>query len=308
MHRSIEASVRSDCTDAILQKLSADPHVVGITVARNASVKPPGDHITIHVLNRSADNVLRIIAEQSAGGQFSIVTSELASISNPSQQKAIDRDVDEAIWEEMETGLRHNGRLTPNYMFLMVLGGIIAAIGFVSDIETQIIALVASSIIAPGLEPIAKIPLGLVLGNRDVLLTGLRATVVGYLLLTTAAALSFLFLLSLGEVTAEKFLENNFLKALKELPLRDFMLSLAAALASILMYLSYRRNVIAGPLIALVVIPAAAALGMSLAIGRWSDALLLVQRMGVDVALIVGAGIVLIWAKQKIIHKRAPLR
>ena len=56
------------------------------------------------------------------------------------------------------------------------------------------------------------------------------------------------------------------------------------------MYLAYRRNVIAGPLIALILIPAASAVGMSLAIGEWGHAGRIAQRLGVDVAMVVGAG------------------
>lgn len=93
----------------------------------------------------------------------SFVTAEIASLSDPSHQHAIDHDIDEAIWEELETGLRHQGRITSNYLLLMAVGGIIAAAGVLAELAVATVAYVASAIIAPGFEPVAKIPLGIVL-------------------------------------------------------------------------------------------------------------------------------------------------
>jgi uncharacterized membrane protein len=252
--------------------------------------------------------VLRIISKYTSGLDFSIVTSEVASINDPKHQKEIDHDIDEAIWEEMETGLRHNGRLTINYSMLMAIGGIIAAVGFVSDLHNLVIAFVAASIIAPGLEPLAKIPLGLVLMRKDVLWTGVKASVVGYLLILLSAGLTFWLLQRLGDARPEQFLENKATLGLMELKLKDLLVSFVAAAASIIMYLSYRRNVIAGPLIALILIPATAAIGMCLSLGEWTYALDLLKRLGVDIGLIIGTGILLIYIKQKLVHKRSPIR
>jgi len=308
MHRTIEASVSSERTDAIVKELSGHPQVVGLNVLRSASLKPPGDTLSIHVLNKGADDVLRTLTKFTAGSDFSIITSELASINDPKNQKQIDKDIDEAIWEEMETGLRHNGRLTPNYLMLMAIGGIMAAIGFVSEIHNLVIAFVAASIIAPGLEPLAKIPLGLVLRKKDVLWTGLKASLVGYLMIALFAALTFWFLQTFSHIHPEQFLENEATKGLMKIPLKDFLLSSVAAAASIIMYLSYRTNVIAGPLIALILIPATAAIGMCLSLGEWTHALAILKRLGVDIGLIVGTGVVLIYIKQKLVHKRNPMR
>ena len=54
---------------------------------------------------------------------MSVATAEVASFIDPKHPHAVDRDVDEALWEEMETGLRHQGRVTSNYLTLMALGG-----------------------------------------------------------------------------------------------------------------------------------------------------------------------------------------
>ena len=185
----------------------------------------------------------------------------------------------------------------------MIIGGIIAAVGFVSEVQVQVITFVAASIIAPGLESVAKIPLGLVLKNKDVLRTGVMAAFIGYLMIILSGALTFFVLLQFSDVEAKQFLENKATIGLLDLKLKDFLLSFVAAAASMLMYLSYRRNVIAGPLIALILIPASTAIGMSIMIGKWSYTWEFIKRLGLDIALVIVVGILLIYAKQKLVHK-----
>ncbi len=308
MHRTIEASVPSETTPAISQSLLQNPHVIHLSVSPNASKKPVGDTLTIHVLNRGADDVLKMIAHETEGREFSIATSEVASLSHHSQQHEINHDVDEAIWEEMETGLRHNGRTTTNYLILMFVGGMIASIGFVSEIHDLVIAFVAASIIAPGMEPLAKIPLGIALKKADVMWTGLKATLFGYLTLITGSALTFMVLVNFGMATESDFLHNKATEGMFHLRLKDVVLSIAAATASIIMYLSYRTNVIAGPLIVLIMIPAAAAIGISVYMQNWPFVANFAQRFLLDVVAIILVGISCILLKQKFVHKRQPIR
>lgn len=240
-------------------------------------------------------------------GPVSIVTAEVASIIDPAHEEAVDDDVDEAIWEEMETGLRHQGRVTPNYLVLMAMGGAIAAVGLVSEAVPQTIAFVAASIIAPGFEPLVKIPLGLALRNWTTVRRGLVATGVGYATLITAAALAFLFLRLAGATTVEAFVNNPEVEKIAHPTLLEGVVSACGAVAGVVMVAAYRRSVIAGPLIALIFIPAAATSGAALAAGRpaliWEG----LQRLGLDVLLVVGLGTLIFLLKQATQHRRAPL-
>ncbi len=307
MHRNIEVTVDPANTAAVVAALNRHPYVMGLSLLPGASVKPAGDLVLVQVLNRGTDDVLSIIQKESGTRPFSITTAEVASMIDPARQKVINKDVDEAIWEEVEAGLRHNGRLTPNFILLMAIGGIITAIGFVSDVQNQVIAFIAASIIAPGLEPLAKLPLGLVLRKRECLLFGLRASVVGYSVILIAAIGTFFLLQQLGEATPQLFLEDDFTKSLCSVKPKDWVLSIAASAASILMYLSYRRNVIAGPLIALILVPAACAIGISLLLGEWEIAGRISRRLGAELLVTIAVGALVIYLKQLMVHKRKPL-
>lgn len=87
----------------------------------------------------------------------------MSSIIDPQHERKVANDVDETLWEEVETDLRHQGKLTMNYVGLMSLGAAVAATGFAAESSSQAISFVAGSIIAPGFEPLAAIPVGLAL-------------------------------------------------------------------------------------------------------------------------------------------------
>lgn len=306
MHRSVDICVPSNVTDRLIAELSAQAEVTGLSVSRGVSIKPVGDVLIVHVLNRGIDAVLDAVAKH-AGDEFSIATAEVASLIDPQHDAAVERDVDEAVWEEMETGLRHQGRITANFVALMGLGGVIAAAGLVAQSTPQAVALVAAAIIAPGFEPIAKIPLGMVLQRWNVVGRGLKSLVVGYLVLIASAALAFWVLHGVGAIDMADFTENSAVKQLGHPTAAEILVSVCAATAGAIMIASYRRSVIAGPLIALSLIHAAAAVGMALACGRIDIALDGLLRLGIDAALVVAAGGAVFAWKQATVHRRKPL-
>lgn len=308
MHRTLEITVPATATDSLCRQLVALDTVVGLTLARGASQKPPGDVLTVHVLNRGADEVLRRVrAAVTDANELSIVTSETASLIAPAYHEAIDNDRDEAIWEEMESGLRHQGRIGVNYLLLMALGGLICAVGLVSEPVPQAVAFTASAIIAPGFDPLAKLPLALVLRRWSLLWRGLRSGLAGYATLVLAAGLTFYGLLAAGETTATALATNGEVRHLQHPGLSELLVSGAGALAGILMLAAYRRSFQAGPLIAQALIPAAALVGAGLAAGQPTLARAGLARFGLDWLFVLGAGLVVFGLKQAWVHRRQPI-
>ena len=307
MHTEIEIIVDSSYTDELIHGLQRLEAVISLSVVREASIKPPGDVLTVHALNRGVDEVLRLADATREHGQVSVSTAELTSLIDPEQERKVANDVDEALWEEVETDLRHQGKLTVNYVSLMALGGAVAATGFAVESASQAISFVAASIIAPGFEPLAAIPIGLALRRWGVIGRGLQSIVGGYLALILSAALVFLALRMTGVVTAEEFAVNTEVGNLAEPGLREILLSACGALAGMVMLLSRRRYLIPGALVALLVIEASALIGVALAAGEPGLMLEGAERFGLDILLIVAGGVPIVLLKQAIVHRRAPM-
>ena len=308
MHRTLEITVPATVTEPLCQQLAELKDVIGLSVQPGASRKPAGDIVVVHVLNRGADEVLRRVRAAVANKhQLSVVTSEAASFIAPANHRTIVDDKDEAIWEEMESGLRHQGAITVNYLLLMALGGLVCALGLVAEPVPQAVAFTAAAIIAPGFDPMTKVPLGLVLRRWPLVWLGLKSALTGYALLIGTAALTMYCLIVTGETTAQHLAENSEVHNLAHPGLMELLMSAAGALAGIVMLAAYRRSFQAGPLIAMAFIPAAALIGAGMAVGNWTLSLEGLERFGADWGFIVGLGVPFLWLKQKFLHKRRPL-
>ncbi len=307
MHTEIEIIVHPSYTDELIQDLQQLEGVISLSVMREVSIKPPGDVFTVHALNREVDEVLRLADSARKYGQVSVSTSELTSMIDPEHERKVANDIDEALWEEVETDLRHQGKLTTNYLGLMALGGAVAATGFAAESSSQAISFVAASIIAPGFEPLAAIPIGLALRRWAVVGRGLQSIVGGYLALILAAALTFLALRVSGLVLVEEFTINTEVRNLAEPGLREILLSGFGALAGMVMLLSRRHYLIPGALVALLVIEASALIGVALAAGEPGLMLEGAKRFGLDILLIVLGGLPIVLLKQAFVHRRTPM-
>ena len=307
MHRTIEISTPASYTDELIRELEDLEQVISLNVVRGGAVKPPGDVLTVHVLNYGADEVMRLADAGRQHGHISVSTGELTSIVDPEHEHKVANDVDEALWEEAETGLRHQSRITANYLVLMALGGIVGASGLVMEGTSQAIAFVAASVIAPGFEPVAKIPIGLALRRWDVARRGLTSLLAGYLALVLSAALVFVVLFLTGVVAVEEFADNPEVQTLADPTLREILVSASGAVAGMVMILSYREYLVPGALIALEIIEAAAMIGVGLVAGEPELALAGAGRFGLDVLFIVVGGVLVVLLKQTLFHRRAPM-
>ena len=307
MHRTISISLAPESTEILISQLENIEGVIGLSRARGHSIKPPGDVLTVHVLNRSADDVLRAVEGVRRSGPFSVVTAEAASFIDSEQQKDIENDVDEGLWEEMETGLRHQGRVSPNFLALMAMGGAVAALGLVSNPVPQAIAFIASAMIAPGYEPLAKMPLGLILGRGSVAWRGLKAALCGYAVLIIGAALMFGLLLLLNDSSARMLAQNPEVRALSLPDSKSVSYSILGGVSGMIMIVAYRRATIAGPLLLLAIIPAAALVGAAAACGQWGLVKQGIERLMIDIGIIWATGALVVSIKQIFTHKRRPL-
>lgn len=305
MHRTLELTVPPAVTAALQQKLVAFDEVIGLTVQLEAAKKPTGDVLPVHVLNRGADEVLRRVgAAVPDAKSLSVVPSEAISFIAPADHHAVDNDRDEAIWEEMESGLRHQGRITTNYLLLMALGGIIAALGLVAEPVPQALAFVASAVIAPGFDPMTKVPLGLALRRWPLVWHGLQSVLAGYAVLVVAAAATMAALVANGDSSVHALALNP---EVAHPGLPELLIAAAGALAGLVTLAALRRSFQAGPLIAMAFIPAAALVGAGGAVGRFDLAGEGLERFGVDWDFIVGLSVPFLWLKQRFMHRRAPL-
>jgi hypothetical protein len=311
MHRRITFQGDAVAIRSLADELTPLEGVIGLAHVRGGSLKPAGDLLQVDVLNRDADQVLRVASPRldQPNAELTVVVAQTTAIIDRRHTRSIETDADEAMWEEMESDLRNHGRVSANYVLLMALGGMIAAAAFRLDAISQSIAFVGAAIIAPGFEPIAKVAQALVLHQAKICVRALFSLLVGYAVLFGAAFLASagLSLVDPGSVHGALAAQPA-VKALTHLEAAPLLISACASIAGIVMVVSLRDFYVVGPLMILVLISGVALTGAALALGEGPIALGALRRVAADLILLIVLGAAVFYWKQKSFHRRRPLR
>lgn len=287
MSRIIEITVPPDETDGLASRLLAVVGVVGLSLQRGVALKPPGDVIIVHASNEGQERALRILDSRGVGRTHgSVVTSEPRSILSATAEDALDRETNEMVWQEMAYQLRQETNISANFLLIMFFAGAVAAAGLWTD---TVHIVIGAMVIAPGFEPIIRVPFGLMGHSGHSARLGLAATLAGYGALASGAAAALL-VLQLLDPESRSLAELPWVRYWSQVQPASVLIALLAGAAGAVVIAAGRSVLTAGVMIALALIPAMAIAGMALADGDLSLAARGALRWSVDAACVAGAG------------------
>lgn len=308
VHRDIEITVPVQATDSVLEQLQQTDGVITITVQRGESITPGGDVIGVTALNSGADAVLRAALDAGEHGPVSVSTSTVDSLIDTEKSSQVREDHDEAVWEESETAMRRHTRPNLNLLLSTAAGGIVGTAGLAASGVTEATALVAAAVIAPVFEPLARISLALVSRHRKTLIGGLTSLLISYVSGIAAAVLTMLILRAAGPGYLRDVLHSSTVHEVEHPPLLNLLLSAAGAVAGAVMVAAGRFTVLAGPVIALQLVPALVTLGARLEQGDGTMAAHALGRVGIDIGMVLAAGLIVFTYKHYTVHNRRQAR
>lgn len=301
MARKIEASVPTDETDRLVEQLRSVDGVTGLTLQRGASLEPPGDVLTVLCVSEAERTVLRTLADAGVTESGSFHSSRPMSLVSPKHQARIERETSEMTWEEFGDELRHEANPSLNFHLLMVLSGAFAAVGFWVDTAIFVIAAI---LVAPGFEPLLRIPHGFLTGSRSHARSGALATVTGYAALALGAAVTLLLLDAVGPGAPGDLATHEWVGFWASLSPSGVLLALLGGAAGVITISADRPVLTAGVLVALALIPSMAIAGMGVATWNLELAAQGIYRWAVDVVGILIAGSAVILWKRQVLHRR----
>jgi hypothetical protein len=303
--RTVEATLPADLTDDLLEELDRIPLVAGIHLQRGASLKPPGDVLTVELANRSLHPLLRLLHGKGIGvtlGSGYRLSEPVALVQQTVADIVLSESTD-CSWEEMDQLLARESSMTVNALILMLVAGALSTIG----ISTGALHLViAAMVIAPGFEPFTRVALGVVAGGKA-LGHGLRDIVKGYLALVLGAAAMAALLpaLETPPLAATSYLGadalTDYWSASKPASL---LLALLAGAAGAVLVATNRTVLTAGVMIALALIPTASLVGAGLAAGEPSLAGQAALRWLVEALVVTIASLLVLWWKRRTVQRR----
>lgn len=159
----------------------------------------------------------------------------------------------EALYEDIEK----SARLDTNFIILVILSTIVAAIGLIED---NVAVVIGAMVIAPLLGPNLALGLGTALGDTKLMGKAIRTNGIGI-------GLAFFLALGIGLIWPVNF-ESHELMARTHVGLSSIALALASGAAAVLSITTGLSSVLVGVMVAVALLPPTATLGLMLGAGH----------------------------------------
>ncbi|MHB8780665.1 MAG: DUF389 domain-containing protein [Candidatus Geothermincolia bacterium] len=304
LFRTISVVVPQERTQEMLELAGSLPGVTGIRLHRRASLSPPGDLVVVEMRNRAQHALVRLLMERGIGMDDSTsINSGPASIIAPAASRRLQWEPSVLTWEDMELEIGKESNMTLSAMTVMTIAGVLATIGIATG---ALHIVVAGMIIAPGFLPILRISLGLL--SLSSFRHGLLQTAIAYVTVIAAGALSAFFLILAGirpEIGRSTYLpELTLINYWTAFSGPSIVASAVAAIGGVLLVATDRITLTGGAMIGLSLIPSGALVGMLLVTGSWQKMWLALARLGLDIAIVAFAGLLVMGILQAFVLKR----
>ncbi len=195
-------------------------------------------------------------------------------------------DTDQFAWIEVLDQARANARPLARYLTLMAIAGVIAGLGV---IDSNAILIVGAMAVSPDLLPVCATCVGLVTRRYPLARRAGLTLLIGFLLVTTTAALLTVVLRGLDVIEGDYGLGEDGIGGLANVYYVTLLAPLAAGIAGMLSF-ETRASAAVGVAISVTTIPAAAYLGVAAGAGEFGDASGAVAVLGVNIALLIVSG------------------
>lgn len=300
MPRQIEFAGSSAHCERLLQALQDKPGVARLSLQRDASLRPPGDILTVEAANQASREIVNLLSDLDLLRAGAVTISEPNATIPGGSAPAISEEGNDAIWEEVGAMMRQDTSPSFNFLALMALAGAITAFGVASD---TLHVVVGAMLIAPGFEPLLRLVFA-AMGDRHSLRASLVSLSFGYLSLAVAAAISLPLALWFSGLSAHELATRHWASYWSSIQLGGVATSLLAGVAGGVIVSSRMKVLSTGVMVALALVPSAALVGMGLALLDFGLVLGAASRFAVEAVCVLTGGGSIVVLKRLFLHRR----
>lgn len=275
----------------VRQRLEEDPTVCDLAVAPRAGVDG-ADVMVFEMTRENANNVMRMLRHSGVAAHGAVVVSEplvvLSEDASRAEREAPGHPADGVIWAELGARAWDDARPSWSFLIFLLLATLIAGVGRLLD---QPILIIGAMVVGPEFAPIAALCFAVVRRRRGIagwalttLFGGIAACAVVAWALWRAAYL-------LGVFTYEQATSGPLTDFIVSPDAWSFVIALLAGVAGVLSLSTSKSSALVGVFISITTVPAVGAIGLTLAVGAWSEAMMAAVQLVVNIAGLIVAGI-----------------
>lgn len=299
--------VPTELGPAVQALLLREPGAVHLSVVRGAAIDPTGDLIEVDVEHASLAALVSRLEDLGVSRRGSFSFSDVIDARSPAADAARgltqSRGSELISWDEVAARTRDDTRATPAYLLLMVIAGVIAAGGILTNNELLI---VGAMIVSPDYGPLAGLCVAALAGPADRARSSAWALFLGFAVAAGSAALVAVAAALTGQVPAAYLAgDRPVTELIAEPNLASLIVALAAGVAGIIALGQAKSGAVVGVLVSVTTIPAAANVGLALALGNVDEAVGALAQLAINLAGLVVAGVTSLWLGRRLSRARA---
>jgi uncharacterized hydrophobic protein (TIGR00271 family) len=295
-----------DRSEKVIDLLEASASTSNLIVLPGAARKPDGDVILCDVAREDASVVIDDLRELKIPRDGSIAIEQVDSHLSAEAERAIraahGAPSDAVVWEEVEARTSESTELGASFLIFMVLACLIAAVGIYLDSP---ILIVGGMVVGPEFGPIAGLCVAIVQRRADAARRSLLALGIGFPLAIAASSLFTLFARATGLLDADfESTQHALTDFISNPDAFSFIVAALAGAVGVLSLSATKSGALIGVLISVTTILAAANIGISAALGEWSEFGGSVLQLTVNLVAIVLAGVATLETQRALYRRR----
>lgn len=272
----------------MLGVLVSEPGAVQVTLARDASVDPPGDLIGAYVARDHANHVLTALTELDLLDTGGIAFAPAETIlSGPGTQAHASSD-GAVVWEQLIGQAREGARLTPTMLVFLTIAFLLSAVGVAT---ASPLTLVGAMVVGPEFRPLSALAVGLTRRDTALIRTSARTLAISFPAAMAVTALATLLWIRLGWIGTDDVENARAFDFIYEVGSFSLIVALLAGTAGMLAMVTYSSTVLVGVFISVTTVPAAGLAVAAAIAGKWNVVLSSLAQLGVNLVGIVLAGV-----------------
>jgi uncharacterized hydrophobic protein (TIGR00271 family) len=303
----LRVTVPPDRTDQVRALFEADAGTAHLAVLPGASVAPAGDLVLADVARESADALVAALRELEVDhdGGISLVSVDAAvSRAAARAESAAPGDGSDAVvWEQVVRTTAAESTLSVSYLAFLTIATLLAAVAIIND---SAILTIGAMVLGPEFAPLAALAVAVVHGRRSIARQAAVTLVLGFAVAIGLTALTALAGRALGwfgpELLAADRPETGFITSPDHWSL---VVAVFAGIAGVLSLTSAKSGALVGVFISVTTVPAAADMGLSLALGGGAEFVRAATQLGINLAGILVAALLTL-ALQRALWRRIP--
>jgi uncharacterized hydrophobic protein (TIGR00271 family) len=287
---------------AVVELLRASGSVATVAHLPGAASKPSGDLILADVAREDASVILEDLSELDVPVTGSIVVApietQLSERARAAERHAAGLPGDAVVWEDVASRTEEMTELSATFVAFMVLAMMIAAIGLILD---QPILVIGGMVVGPEFGPLAGLCVGLVERRRALAERSLVALAVGFPVAIVATVALALALDAADQIPGGFDPADHPLTSFVSQPdALSFVVAFIAGIVGVLSLTSAKSSALIGVLISVTTLPAAAAVGVAVAVGEWGEAGGALAQLALNLSAIVAAGVLTLYVQRRL--------